>query len=102
MEAVGPLRQVHRCEALLAGAFVIAPTRTERSLAAFDWSLVPGPSTACPLRSEAAQQLPATALADALPVFEALARLPEVDTALPLRLPLSTQLSLEMRLRPVQ
>ena len=102
VEAVGPLRQVHRCDALLAGAFVIAPTRTERSLAAFDWSLVPGPSTAFPLHSDAARQLPATALADALPVFEALARLPEADTAPPLRLPLSAALSLEIRLRPVQ
>lgn len=102
VEAVGPLRQVHRSEGLLAGAFVVSPARTERSLAAFDWSLVHGPATPVPPRSEAARQLPPNAIADALPVFEALADFAGTEAAAPLRLPLSAQLSLEIRLRPAQ
>lgn len=100
VEAVGPLRQVHRSEALLAGAFVIAPERTERSLAAFDWSLVHGDSVPALPRSDAARHLPANAIADALPVFEALADVAAAHAGAPLRLPLSRQLSLELRLRP--
>lgn len=102
-EATGPLRQVHRSEGLLAGAFVIAPTPTPRSVAAFDWSLRPGPAAPLSLRSAAAQQLPPNASADALPVFEALAALPDLPAtqATTLCLPLSAQLSLELRLRAV-
>ncbi|RYF81752.1 MAG: hypothetical protein EOO29_09485 [Comamonadaceae bacterium] len=99
VEAVGPLRQVHRSEALLAGAFVLSPERTERSVAALDWALVPGAPSPTALRSDAARGLPANAIADALPVFEALAHIPAYADA-PLRLTLSTQLSLELRLRP--
>ena len=94
--AVGPLRQVHHSEGLLAGALVIAPARTERTVAAFDWSLAPGPTAPVPLQSEAARSQPPNAMADALPVFEALAR-EAWDT--PLLLPLSQRLALRLTLR---
>ena len=100
VEAVGPLRQVHRSEGLLAGAFVLAPARSAQAVAALDWTLVPGPSARVPLRSAAARGIPPNALADALPVFEALATLPTASVQT-LRLPLSAQLSLEMRLTPL-
>lgn len=96
--AAGPLTQVHRTEGLLAGAFVIAPARTARSVAAFDWALAPGPAVPVALRSEAARRLPPNAIADALPVFEALAN-PGTEAVCALRLPLSAQLSLALALR---
>ncbi|MDA7418321.1 beta-ketoacyl synthase chain length factor [Xenophilus arseniciresistens] len=101
VEAVGPLKQVHRSEGLLSGAFVLSPTRTERAVAALDWALQPGPSRSEPLRSEAARRLPPNAIADALPVFEALARL-ETGEPQSLALPLSAQLSLVLRLAPLE
>jgi hypothetical protein len=53
-----------------------------------------GPTARIPLRSEAALPLAGNAMADALPLFEALAR---GDRA-PLALPLSARLALELRL----
>ena len=64
-------------------------------MAEFDWSLVPGPSAAPALRSDAARSLAANAMADALPLFEALAR----ETSETLRLPLGETLSLQVALR---
>lgn len=102
VEAPGPLRLVHRSEGLLAGAFVIAPARTPRSVAAFDWSLVAGPSTPMPLRSEAARRLPPNAIGDALPVFEALATLADAPAPAPvLHLPLAARLALRLQLQPL-
>jgi len=97
-EAVGPLKQVHVSEGLLAGAFVLSPERSERTVAAFDWALVHGASARAPLHSAAARALPPNAISDLLPLFEALAAL-SADIA-PLRMPLSPQLALELRLRP--
>ena len=79
---------------LLAVALVLAPHASARTLAALDWSLVSGPAAPVPLRSEAALPLATNAMADALPLFEALAR---VDGA-PLHMPLSATLALKVQL----
>ena len=73
---------------------VIAPQRTERAVAAFDWSLAAGPSQAIAPRSEAAQALATNAIADALPLFEALASGRNETLAMPLSARLSLQLQL--------
>ena len=73
MPAVGALASVTTSRGLLAVALVVAPERTERTVAAFDWSLDPGEATAAAPRSTAAQALAGNAMADALPLFEALA-----------------------------
>jgi hypothetical protein len=97
-DAVGPFLALLQSTGLLAGAFVLSPTHTERAVAALDWQLVPGATRPPAPTCAAAQALPASALADLLPVFEALATLgPETPA---LRLPLSDALALELRLRP--
>ncbi|MBO9514493.1 MAG: beta-ketoacyl synthase chain length factor [Variovorax sp.] len=96
MPAVGALASVTTSRSLLAAALVVSPERTERTVAALDWSLASGPAAAPALRTEAARSLSANAMADALPLFEALAR---GDTAA-LRLPLSGKLSLQVQLQP--
>ena len=95
VHAVGALGSVTRSEGLLAAALVLAPARSARSVAALDWSLQGGPSAAVPLQSAAARSLAGNAMADALPLFEALAR----DTAPELALPLGPQLALRLRLQ---
>lgn len=96
IEACGALKSVTRSLGLLATALVLAPRRSERSLAALAWSLRPGPATACALRSEAARSLAHNAMADAVPVLEALAlQRPES-----LLMPLSAMLSLKIDLGP--
>ena len=96
MPAVGALASVTRSRGLLAVAMVIAPERSERTVASIDWSLARGSATARPLRTDAARALGDNAMADALPVFEALAR-GDTET---LRLPLSDKLSLQLALQP--
>jgi hypothetical protein len=96
MPAVGALASVTTSRDLLAVALVVSPTRTERTVASFDWSLAGGAPAAPAPRSEAARALSANAMADALPLFEALAR----GDAGALRLPLSPTLSLQLRLEP--
>ncbi len=81
---------------LLAVALVVSSTRSERTVAALEWSLAAGPSTMPALRTEAARALDTNAMADALPFFEALAR----DDAESLKLPLSATLSLQLQLQP--
>ena len=92
--AIGPLSSVTTSRGLLAVAFVLSPVRTDRTVASLDWSLVPGAAQAPVLQSEAARFLHVNAIADALPVFEALAR---GDTGA-LRLPLGPALSLRVAL----
>lgn len=94
MPAVGALASVTTSRGLLAVALVIAPQRTERSVAAFDWSLAPGASQPAALRSDAAKALRENAMADALPLFEALA----AGTSQAVSLPLSARLSLQLQL----
>jgi hypothetical protein len=86
-----------RSEGMLAAAMVIAPQRTERTVAAFDWSLASGPAQPFALQSDAARALQGNSLADLLPVFEALAR--GGDAAL--ALPLSERLALRLTLRQI-
>ncbi|MGJ7494549.1 beta-ketoacyl synthase chain length factor [Variovorax sp. RT4R15] len=92
--AVGALSSVTTSRGLLAVAFVVAPTRTERTVASFDWSLHSGPVQSPMLQSEAARTLQVNAIADALPLFEALA----ANNPLPLLMPLAPTLSLRVAL----
>ncbi|HJS04819.1 MAG TPA: beta-ketoacyl synthase chain length factor, partial [Variovorax sp.] len=94
--SVGALGSVVKSRELLAVALVIAPARSERTVAAIEWSLVAGePAPQRPL-SDAAAALKANAMADALPFYEALARA-EAES---LDLPLGTRLALRLRLEP--
>ena len=93
--AVGALGTITRSEGLLAAALVLAPAPTPRTVAQFDWSLAPGPTAALALRSDAARALAGNAMADALPLFEALAQ----GTPQDLHLPLGEKLALRLRLR---
>jgi len=95
MPAVGALASVTTSRDLLAVALVLSPVRTARSVASFDWSLVAGSQRAA-LRTEAARQLQVNAMADALPLFEALARREDETLAMPL----SGTLSLQLQLKP--
>ena len=97
VEASGALRSVTRSRGLVAGALVLAPQRSTRSVASLAWSLKPGPAVTCALRSEAARSLAHNAMADAVPVFEALA----LHTPETLSMPLSALLSLNVRIEPL-
>lgn len=94
VQAVGALSSAVHSDGMLAAAIVIAPQRTERTVAAFDWSLASGPAEAAALSSEAARAIQGNGLADALPLFEALARGGETQLAMPLSARLALQLSL--------
>ncbi|RYZ08083.1 MAG: hypothetical protein EOO24_10665, partial [Comamonadaceae bacterium] len=95
--AVGALGSITRSEGLLAGALVLAPQRSARSVCALDWSIEPGDGSAPALRSDAARALAGNAMADALPLFESLALARDES----LRLPLSPSLALHLRLAPL-
>lgn len=71
-EAQGALASVNRSRGLLGVALVLSPHAGERSLWRVDWALAAG--TPSPLLSAAAQALADNAMADALPLFEALAQ----------------------------
>ncbi|MEP7297367.1 MAG: beta-ketoacyl synthase chain length factor [Burkholderiales bacterium] len=92
--ACGALASTTASRGLLAVALVLAPQRSSRTRAALEWRLDPGPVERIALRSEAALPLAMNAMADALPLFEALAR---GDTG-PLRMPLSAALALQVAL----
>ncbi len=98
-EAVGPLTSVNRSRGLLGVALVLAPQPSAASRWRVDWQLADGnPAAAAPpLRSTLAQSLAANAMADALPLFEALAR----GDRCALGLPLSATLGLQLRLTPL-
>lgn len=96
MPAVGALASVTTSRDMLAVALVISPSRTERTVASFEWSLAAGSSPTSALRSDAARALKVNAMADALPLYEALAR----GKAESLSLPLSAALSLRLQLQP--
>ena len=92
-EAMGPLQSVNHSRGLLAAALVLAPaTASGRRLA---WSLRDGPCSPSPLCSAAAQALQSNALADALPLFEALAQRQPARLTLPLSATLALQLQLD-------
>jgi hypothetical protein len=119
--AVGALASTNDSRGTLAVALVLAPRRTGRAVAAFDWSLegaprptstssaprggmskvaephllMAGAAKRAALRSPAAQSLASNAMADALPLFEALAD----GGGVPLSMPLSSLLALRLQLR---
>jgi Beta-ketoacyl synthase, N-terminal domain len=93
--AVGALASTNDSRGLLAVALVIAPQRSAATRAAIEWSLASGHTARLPLRSEAALPLASNAMADAVPLFEALAR----GGAAGLRMPLSSMLALDLRMR---
>lgn len=97
IEARGALSSVTRSRGLLATALVLAPRRSERSVAALEWRLKPGASARCALRSQPAMALADNAMADALPLLEALASR-HTET---LSMPLSAQLSLNVEIAPL-
>ncbi|MDM0017195.1 beta-ketoacyl synthase chain length factor [Variovorax saccharolyticus] len=96
MPAVGALASVTTSREMLAVALVLSPTRTARTVASFEWTLAAGAAPATRARSAAARALEVNAMADALPLFEALARA-EPES---LSLPLSATLSLQLQLQP--
>jgi 3-oxoacyl-(acyl-carrier-protein) synthase len=95
VEACGALASTNDSRGLLAAALVLAPQRSTRTLAALEWSLASGPTTRIALRSPAALPLASNAMADAVPLFEALA----CDATATLALPLSATLALRLQLR---
>jgi hypothetical protein len=98
MPPSGALKSVSTSPALLGVALVLAPYRSVRTQTALQWQLLHPPATSPPLRSAAAQTLASHALADCLPLFEALA------WGLPasLCLPLSVHCGLELGLAAMQ
>ncbi|MDH6168732.1 hypothetical protein M2282_003896 [Variovorax boronicumulans] len=101
---VGPLTSVTDSRGLLAVAMVIAPERSERTVAALDWSLagnsLEAASTYTPAHSEAAKSLSGiNPMAQALSLFESLAHLSD-GAGPPVALRLSPTLSLRLQLRP--
>lgn len=93
IEACGALASTTTSRGMLAVALVLAPLPGRNTIASLEWSLVPGTSHAVALRSAPAQALQANAMADALPLFEAIA----TGVSEPILLPLSAQLSLQVR-----
>ena len=92
--ASGALMSTNNSRGLLAVALVIAPQRSERTRFALDAALIAGATTGIALHSEAARSLADNAMADALPLFEALAR----REPSPLALRLSSTLALKVQL----
>ncbi len=96
-EARGALASVNRSRGLLGVALVLSPRVSERSLWRVESRLQAGPAPAAVLHSAAAQALADNAMADALPLFEALAAAPDgAPTAV--RLSLGPNLHLDLAL----
>ena len=95
-EARGALLSVNRSRGLLGVALVLSPERSERSQWSFGWSLRPQACEAPPPVRHGA--LAENAMADALPVAEAL----EGAQGVALALPLATNLALLVDLQPLQ
>lgn len=95
IEACGALASTTASHGLLAVALVLSPRRGEHSVATLAWSVQGGKALEPPpLHSAAARSLAGNAMADCLPLFEALA----TGAAEPLALPLSSLLSLHVTL----
>jgi len=101
VEAAGALASVTESTGLLACAVVISPRASERTVAAFDWSLVGTATGATPLRSAAARSLAGNAMAGALPLLEALATAEPGDAAGAITLPLTRSLALVLTAQAV-
>lgn len=100
VEVTGALASVTKSAGLLACAFVLAPHASERTVAAFDWSLASGTGGAAPIRSAAAQGLGGNAMAGALPLLEAIATGAPGADAGSITLPLARSLALALVARP--
>jgi hypothetical protein len=99
-QACGALASVNTSQGLLALALVLSHKASPASLWTLEWSVSTGAGQAPALRSAAAQALAHNAMADALPMFEALAA--GVPAALVLPLPhLVLQLHCEPTHSPV-
>lgn len=96
-EACGALASVNRSRGLLGVALLLSPRAGAASRWRVDSRLIAAASAAPALRSAAAQALADNAMADALPLFEALAR----GEATPLMLPLGPRLAIELGLEPL-
>jgi hypothetical protein len=97
VEATGALASVTDSTGLLACALVVAPEASERSIAAFDWTLASGPATAPAARSQAARSLAGNAMSGALPLLEAIATMPPAGAGADvLALPLAPSLALRL------
>jgi len=97
-DARGALASVTRSRGLLGVALVLAPERSAATRAVLDWRVQPGSAPPTALRSPAARALAGNALADALPLFEALARLQaQPDASEDLRLHLGPNGWLQLR-----
>jgi hypothetical protein len=95
--ACGALKSVTGSRGLLAAAMVLSPVRGPHSQAAMAWALRQGPAAAGTLRSAAARSLLDNAMADVLPLLEALAS----GELISVSMPLSSQLSLHLELSPL-
>jgi hypothetical protein len=98
--ACGALASVNRSQGFLGLALVLCPEASGRSLWRVDWRLAPtgtSPAVAGPALETAALALAGNAMADALPLFQALARAHPGEVTLPL----SASLQVEMRLQAV-
>jgi len=94
--ATGGLASVNRSRGLLGVALVLSPRPGPRSRWRLDWQTQAGKAAAPLLRSPAARAMAANAMADALPLAQALAN----DSATALALPLSPALHLALALWP--
>ncbi len=97
-EARGALASVTRSRGLLGAALVMAPERSAAARAALEWSVAPGAAALPALQSPAGNALAGNALADALPLFEALARLEAGGAAEDIPLPLGPSGLLHLRI----
>lgn len=98
ISACGALTSVTKSCGLLAAALVLSPVRSHRSIRVLDWSLCSGPVSPIVLRSVAAQSMQTNAMADCLPLLEALA----LDLDATVLMPLSSVLALRIELGRVQ
>lgn len=96
--STGPLVQVTDSQGTLAVALVLSAERSATASHRLEWALQPVPEQAALPTSGAARALVHNGMADALPLFEALAR----ATAGPVALPLSRWQALGIRIEPLQ
>jgi len=83
--ARGALASVNRSRGLLGVALVLTPQRSSAaSVFSLDWAFAAGTGALPPLASAAAMALADNAMADALPLFEALAHAEDTALTLPL------------------
>ena len=93
IEACGALASTTSSRGMLAAALVLSPQRGARSTATLSWSVQSTAALApLALRSAAARSLAGNAMADCLPLFEALAD----GSSEPLVMPLSSSLFLQI------